>query len=169
MKINIFIKTILTLLLSGSFNSCILEQDKEKYKTLPPETQTGKNTFGCYVNGELFVASPGSVGWGYTHLQAAYYKTHDLLTISASAKNGFIKLDILNPKENIKQNLHGISFRDINYLFCEERNIEEVYLTKFDTINFIVSGTFKSKFQSINITQGRFDVSGLQIVDWSVE
>ena len=31
------------------------ECKKENYDTLPPETQEGKNTFGCYVNGELFV------------------------------------------------------------------------------------------------------------------
>ena len=166
MKINIFIKTILTLLLYGSFNSCILEQDKEKYKTLPPETQTGKNTFGCYVNGELFVASPGSVGWGYRHLEAAYYKNLDLLTIAASAKNGSIYFTFSNPEKNIKKNFQKITYTNSDNFYYEGRNIGEVYLTVYDTINFIVSGTFKCNMPSVNITQGRFDVSGLQIVVW---
>ena len=38
--------------------------------TLPPATQEGKNTFGCYINGELFLKNnqPTMISW----LQACY-------------------------------------------------------------------------------------------------
>ncbi len=37
---------------------------------LPPETQEGKNTFGCYVNGKLFVP-----GGGLGPIKTCYYQS----------------------------------------------------------------------------------------------
>jgi hypothetical protein len=49
MKNEIFL--IITILVAYAFFAAC---EKEK-PHLPPETQTGANTFGCYINGKLFV------------------------------------------------------------------------------------------------------------------
>jgi hypothetical protein len=49
---------IALLLLCGTLTQCELLGIKpaNKPETLPPITQEGKNTFGCYVNGNLFLS-----------------------------------------------------------------------------------------------------------------
>lgn len=48
---------IALLLLCGTLTQCQLLGFKltDKPETLPPITQEGKNTFGCYINGNLFL------------------------------------------------------------------------------------------------------------------
>ena len=41
------------------FLACSCEQDS--LKQLPPVTEEGKNTFGCLIDGEVFVASGGGL------------------------------------------------------------------------------------------------------------
>src|SRR5574337_793597 len=43
----------LLFVLITSFQGCLLTQTPKE--TLPPITQTGANTFGCYVNGKLWL------------------------------------------------------------------------------------------------------------------
>ena len=49
---------------------------------LPPETQTGENTLGCYVNGNLFVAQSGFGMQNGVPIFADYIPQIDLLEIS---------------------------------------------------------------------------------------
>ena len=65
MKSNILKITAMALLLAASAHSC-----KKEEPTLPPETQTGKNTFGCYVNGVLFL-NDAPKGWDVKNIK--YY------------------------------------------------------------------------------------------------
>ena len=140
------------LLLTVSAHSC-----KEDKPTLPPETQTGKNTFGCYVNGVLFI-NDGAVGWGYTRLTAAYIHSYDRLQISCKSKNGTITLMVSNPEVNVKKTLSYA----INENYQSE-NGGEIFLTRFDFEKRIVSGTFS---YGNYITKGRFDISNMGIVIW---
>jgi len=151
----------MVLLLTFSAHSC---ENEKPESTLPPETQTGANTFGCYVNGELLVATRGFAPWGTPHLRAIYHSSNKLLTISGWGKNGTILMYISNPEENVKKELMRASFRylDDSGIFYDD-NIGEIFITRFDTINLIVSGTFAfellpSDSSKIQITQGRFDV-----------
>ncbi|MDY7393684.1 hypothetical protein UMM65_00375 [Aureibaculum sp. 2210JD6-5] len=59
-------KFILLLLLTGLFTSGSCSDDDEFRPTLPPITQTGENTFGCYVDGQLLTPRDGT---GTLHTQ----------------------------------------------------------------------------------------------------
>ena len=163
MKAKILKNAVIVLILAAMIHSC-----KEDEPTLPPETQTGAHTFGCYVNGELFVPQWGSAGFGTPILQAIFtvYDTlpDNILTICASGKNGYCIMDVLNPKED-----HKKEFQRLDYLNYNNNNsyqgkyTGEIFLTRFDTINMIVSGTFSFTIPSVHATQGRFDIKGLRI------
>jgi len=171
-----FIKTtVIVLFLSVSAFSCDLNKlfEKPEPTELPLETKTGENTFGCFVNGELFVAQRGyysTLGW--PHLFANYYKWPNgkkYLEIEANGKQGYIWMTIYHPEENIintsfrvlakinKQNYQGnniFSVRDTitNTLSSIEGywNGGEIYITKFDTVHEIVSGRFHFNLEKLN-------------------
>lgn len=116
MKTNQLKIAVIMLVAAGSFCSCdkwinkkINEKLEKERTTLPPETQTGANTFGCYVNGELFVRVSGSAGFGMPSLEAQY--SDGVLKIWASGekvgKYGKINLTISDPTVHVKKNLVG--------------------------------------------------------------
>lgn len=168
--LSLFITVILFL-----FTSC----EKETLNVLPKETELGKNTFGCMVNNQLFIGGGYYSFIGYSPLSAGYNRSDKTLRIFTVSKiytdkaNGSIGLTIPNPVEGSTQKLsHATYIIDspdcYQYLILNEG---EVYLTKFDTINKIVSGRFsfrgkcagyaddfKVNGDSVQITQGRFDV-----------
>ena len=63
-------KTILTFLAILFLASCSKDDNLEPTPTpvsqLPPETQTGANTFGCLINGNLLLPRDGTRGVGAT-------------------------------------------------------------------------------------------------------
>jgi hypothetical protein len=160
-----FLQILILLVSLSSCSSC----EEEEWTTLPPETQTGANTFGCYVNGELFVAE-GIVALGEPSPRAVYSRSNDGLGISGYWKQDrrYVYLYIYNPKEHSTNLELTIYLRDYNSDIIFDAKKEEitgkVYLTKFDTINKIVSGHFSNiklydpQENSILITQGRFDI-----------
>jgi hypothetical protein len=154
----------------------INEKLEKERTTLPPETQTGKNTFGCYVNGELFVRERGSAGFGMSSLRAEYFQTTKILSIMASSNKGSIGLRVSNPSVNGYKELSWIKYVKGNYdKTFNGHNLGEITLTRFDTVNGIVSGTFaceipyhdeqNGKDSVIQITQGRFDIRWLEMED----
>ena len=165
-----FITVILFL-----FTSC----EKETMNVLPKETQLAKNTFGCMINNRLYIGGGYYSYIGYSPLSAEYNRNNKTLAIFSVSKintdkvSGSMGLTIANPVEGSTQKLsHATYIVDspdcYQYLVLNEG---EVYLTKFDTINKIVSGRFSFKGKcagyaddfkvngdSVQITQGRFDV-----------
>jgi hypothetical protein len=171
MKTKILNLAAIMLFLIGSSSSC----EKENFTTLPPETQTGANTFGCYINGELFVASSKYAPWGHSHIGAGYLRGMKLLTFGGYGKSGVLGIEIIDPKEGVYMKMTRASFvpndewgRDC-FLFGG-KEIGEITLTKLDTVNCIVSGRFKFQGKcsdplfnitgdsTVNITEGRFDI-----------
>ena len=141
---------------------------------LPAETQTGKNSFGCYVNNELFVNSDK---WGIT-IGASYTKSTKLIQVYCFNKNrNSISIDVntlsLNEKFNISKveyafSSDSIKLADGSYTFNRNlylgKNIPVITITKFDTLNHIISGKFEFELKNledttkiIKFTQGRFD------------
>ncbi len=167
----------LALVLS-SFSGC---EDVDT-TILPAETQTGKNTFGCYVDGALFL-NPGK---SYLNIGASFYRdtssVHNfygsIVDIYAKYNDKYIHIGIdtfqLNKKIMITQADYTYFADTIyktpyDYTYCEYecigRNIPYVYLTRLDTINGIVSGKFefeltdaKDSTKIIKFTDGRFDI-----------
>lgn len=127
---------------------------EEEWDTLPPETQKGANTFGCYVNGELFVPRK-SVPFSPMPLLAIYEKQK--LHISSISVNNqyYIDLYINNPQEN-EYNTLAIGYlasknsHDCYEFGCSDCN--RVFITKLDTVNRIVSGTFEFSGRCASLT-----------------
>ena len=167
---------ILFTVLLFTANQC----QKEDLNGLPPETQKGKNTFGCYVDGELFVKMRG--GPTQDPLKATYYREKNYLFLRCiSFDRQYISLHIDNPQEkknnSLRSGLYMTNYNPENishFFLCED--CSHVFITKFDTINRIVSGTFEfmgrcayvsrdtltniycSEESTVQITKGRFDV-----------
>ena len=166
-------KTTLTALLAFlllTASECEIEQDFTK---LPPETQEGKNTFGCLINGEIFVK--GSAPWMHSQINACYFNTQEMLSVGAWLHpSGYMRLDVQKPIIGEQNNAYLCSYCSENYndnfLCFGGKNIGIITLTRFDTVGLVVSGSFSFDGQYcdsnlapigdsiINVTEGRFDV-----------
>ncbi len=173
-------KKILTAIVSlALFTSCTKDVTE-----LPPETQTGANTFGAKINGEFWV--PQTFGSIPVNDILEARLLGDWLTINA--KN-FSK----SPTETeFEIRIHGVTgpgtyplnenavhpSNEKSYAFYVKRKFTpenewmtssvytgSVTITKLDTINKIVSGTFQFNMMNIfntpeplAVTEGRFDI-----------
>jgi hypothetical protein len=148
---------------------------------LPPITTEGKNTFGCLVNGNVWLPE-------VTPYQMFVYPL-------TSSYNPNIGLDVKATKNIDNQIYEGTSLQIINLddtgVFILDSNlpigsygvyydlskgcnyttdsiqIGTVEILKLDTSNKIIAGTFEMKLwkngcDTINITEGRFDVKYAQ-------
>ena len=138
------------------FNAC-----EKELTELPPETQSGKHTFGCYVNGELFVHETNNPFRPSPTRYASYYPENNTLFIFCIGSNdmGTITLQVLNPEENIKKTLQSAEYRnlivlneetggnitiqELEFITYKGENVGKILLTRFDIANGIVSGTFE--------------------------
>ena len=149
--------------------SCV---EPEEPTELPPETQKGANTFGCLVNGELFVAQPHFSGFNVRNYVDAVYgsgaNNYTYVEIYGSNKNGYVLFSIGNPETGRKFTPHRLVYSSNDNRF-QVGNTEGVFLTKLDLENQIVSGTFEFEIpllkdgeaiedSTVKITKGRFDI-----------
>lgn len=163
------------IFLSLLLTTCRKSKDKIA-SILPPITQEGKNTFGCKINGEVW---------------APYYPcqpfSNPCLEMSVAVGNTsatdplplYISLNLAR-QEDGKTSYFNIGFpvkgtgNVYDSLFLDflsstgishKNNFEtgKFEITKFDTINHIISGEFAFKLRStlpdsIVVTDGRFDL-----------
>ena len=157
---------------------------------LPDATQTGANTFGCMLNGNLWVAQGSSSGFNPAQRPNPY------LYYDATYEGGQLDVSgsiVLNDKSQSNIGITGINIRDVGkyslsnskrevaFSYADIVNVIKYYndgyegdiangeltITKLDKINKIVSGTFyitieKPKLgKKIVITDGRFDIKYL--------
>lgn len=162
---------VITIIISCNNNDNI---PKNPIDQLPPETQIGKNTFGCLINGEAFVVSN-------TSQQVAIYQGGGLSISGAIDINSLTRevsffLSESSIGENIKENqsyilnnntiMKGQYYReDLNcFYYTNNMLVGSVKITKIDRINYIISGTFEFDAISdtcndiVKITNGRFDL-----------
>ncbi|WGH74389.1 hypothetical protein P8625_09725 [Tenacibaculum tangerinum] len=163
MKIKI-LKTVLLFAVIIFFN-CSNNDDSIEQDQLPPITQTGANTFGCVINGEVLVPKdainypPGPIPRGLK----VYYQ-NNILTIDAgnlADDNGnrvYIYINGINSTGSFELNNAEYTANNFtpnySYLWVRENNndIDKIYLSKtttgsinisrFDSVNNIVSGNF---------------------------
>lgn len=164
-------------LLFAAFVLTVFHSCKDKDGDLPAPTTEGLNTFGCKINGKVWIANgatndPGpsakAIEVEYQQLSSSTFK---LSIFAAANSNDRVQLTI--PKGTIGTSIltnryddpFGIYYDNKFRLFNSmEAKPGKVTITRLDTINRIVSGTFEFDAQFIvnkeivRITEGRFDI-----------
>ena len=146
------------------------EQNQNEEPTLPPATQSGKGTFGCKVNGEVWVPeAPPNIN----ELHAGYQKDEFFITAQRNIENKNIDQTI---SLGVKEMWHGVDSYTLkrsktiiifnsNKCDYETDSLSKgrLIITYFDSAKRIVSGRFrfkliKKKCDTLKITNGRFDI-----------
>ena len=146
---------------------------KDPVDLLPTATMTGANTFGCLLNGEVWINSSG--GLLGDNLDADYGAVHDILNISAQNTAGEIFQGI--GMSAILPDIGTYPFNHVNYgnrlAPCSRNFIEQdvpldennfLQITRLDLQEGIVSGRFAFVLvdelcgDTLRFTDGRFDL-----------
>jgi hypothetical protein len=179
--INYFMKNLFLILLT-IFTLCSCDKDDAKPKTeldkLPPATQIGAQTFGCLIDGKAFV--PPKFGSNAPNAFYQFVGGAYTLGMSASIDGGSQMKSILIGGLDVQALTTTIyqlkSEESGNFLakyligggitytgITTDTKPGTLTITRFDAVNFIISGTFKFTIlddngSEINITDGRFDM-----------
>ena len=175
---------LLMLPLVGGWGAACTSTNPEP--SLPPITQEGKNTFGCLINGKVWIPDFGGAGDIYnTPLTTAKYdpfrQGQFVLKAQKKGNDAIIYIAIIGtPTEKSYDLIKTDSFqiggasvdfsKGANSLFCSDsRNLSyfkgKTIITKFDFQRRIAAGTFEFMLKSKNctdtlkVTQGRFDMT----------
>ncbi len=171
-------KIFLAVSLFTCFCFCQCRKDKEEPQ-LPPETTTGAMTFGCKINGKVFVprdgnghpglfcqyvnlgSGPGG-GW-YLNIPATDWKPNPPEGVNIETDSLLISQGQTYQFKNAKG--FPRAFYDNGDVYPKlDNDLGELTITKFDQTNRIISGTFSfigtnvSTGQQVSITEGRFDI-----------
>jgi hypothetical protein len=149
---------------------------------LPPETQTGANTVGCLVNGEVFLPHSQGLNQGIN----CFYQLDNgefFFNITCADFRGTIPKGVIvetrrinlqvGPIYNLNKNTidngdfqGGGGNYDIgasNRYFTNTIKTGELKITRLDLANSIISGTFwfdavNTSGETVKIRSGRFDI-----------
>lgn len=175
----IFLLILVGILLTSA--KCNKDKDKRP-DILPPITQTGANSFGCKVDGEVWIPYT-KCGFGnnpcgefFTDIYKTDIQSSFPLSFSISAgreADGSSSRFLIETKTNQGISSIGnkidsvvVNFRkpgiQLYYNYNFNNKLEVFEITKIDTFNKIISGVFemtlyKSLTDSVRITEGRFD------------
>jgi len=150
---------------------------------LPPVTQEGKNTFGCKVNGDVwipyfhctvFTGSCKELGFSVYHSDTTHQLPlyFSLSTQRATSDTTFSFFDLFSVGANNKTGnvidsvvilYHALGSSEY-YRYPSSNTSGVLNFTKLDTINHIISGTFSFTLyntwnDSVVVTDGRFDLT----------
>ncbi len=139
---------------------CKKTSDTTKEEVLPAETQTGKQTFGCLVNGEVWLPKTGvflpristSIQFNILNFSAVRTDEGIIFGIRNMTKTGIYELVGENKAE---YSISGNIYKSFNGF---------INIKKYDSQLNILSGTFSfiaknEKGDLIKIEDGRFDVT----------
>ncbi len=172
-------KVLIILCLLSLFISC--RRNNNNNVQFPVETQTGLNTFGCYIDDNAFI--PATTLFGnvrpiyvhYTPYSTPYYKAGFLSIQGIDARYyldfagsvGFQKLKVFEPGEYSLShifncaspyNCDGGSYRNAKEGKTYFIESGKLVITKLDTINKIISGRFH--FTSKDTLGNRKEIKG---------
>jgi len=175
-------KNLFLLLLTTFTLSCCNKDDdqpKTELDKLPPATQTGANTFGCLLDGQAFIPSGGinPLDCVYQFVNGGYYFA--LQGNKRDQNNILIGIGIGTQNLQINQNqtfvltnnemgsASGAFFYGTSWNYTSTINEGELKITKLDSQNQIVAGTFWFDVKDHNgvnhqIRDGRFDMQYTQ-------
>lgn len=150
----------------------------KKHDVLPPLTSEGNNTFGCLVNGKLWLPK-GALMQGGTLAEVTVRNDHAGASIYADNvdRNSGITLSfydrpalVIGKPYDLTDSTFLIEYTDwdgeINCFYGDVIN-GQLKLSKFDPDNKVVSGTFEFTAYSsecgdtVRVTDGRFDIGEL--------
>jgi hypothetical protein len=176
----IILALLYTALIAGS---CKKNKDKSPVEQLPPETQTGANTFGCLIDGQVFI--PKGDPFGGPIKKAAYQYVNGrnkfLVSGSRSTSNEVSSVGVFGDSVQLEVTTYDLTEKNVpmkfygQYAYIQSGTLGETYTTntiqrgqlvikKFDTINQIVSGTFwfdaknNSTGKIVQVREGTFDL-----------
>ena len=165
------IRTVLLITFLLTFTSCdLFNLDQEP--TLPEITQEGAGTFGCLIDGELFLHSgPDPTGGMRGNPHATYTEiSGSLIVQSQNSSNWRIAL-ALEPffKQGQINFIETSVLRDLTLSNCASFYLDtsntSINISLLDIENDIISGTFSGNYLNecdstnvVEITQGRFDL-----------
>lgn len=158
---------------------------KKEISALPPATQTGANTFGCKVDGQLWGPSGFGIA-GAAKLEANYYDGRTIIinarNLSSSPTESEFEIHLMNvvtpgtyflntttqkyPNHTGNYAYYVVrKYIPLNEWITTSQYTGQVEITKTDTVNRIVSGIFQFQAinlynspQPVNVTEGRFDI-----------
>jgi hypothetical protein len=158
-------------------NSCQTETIfiKPKAPILPPKTQSGENTFGCFVNGKMFIPRGGWLGSEFSnHCQDNFFSlsiSDDKNTEAVSIQLAFAPIyDTSVTISNYDSTNNKFMIFSVSYDYYRQHAYPinqytgHMSITKRDTINHIISGTFwfdaidTTNNKVIQVRDGRFDL-----------
>jgi len=165
-------------------SNCKKDKHRNAVDQLPAKTQTGANTFGCIVNGKVFLPKGNSLTprlkCAYQFLNTDYSKGYffqlsagdlsnqnDIKGVGIYTDSLAIKTGNYNLGENKKGSAYAsyiiISNQENKSIYTQNNLPGQLTITKFDETNQIVAGTFW--FSTVNtngdttkVTDGRFDM-----------
>lgn len=175
---------ILILITTLSLSCCSKDDNKTPLEQLPAATQTGANTAGCLVNGQVLLPRGQKIQNGpvlssfYQKLNGKYYfglgitdnSKNDVQGISINSNN--ITLEVNKSyllTKNLKVDSENYAFASFagpisNYQFNTTDSYSgKITITNLNTIDYIISGTFwfdavDANGNIVKVTDGRFDL-----------
>jgi hypothetical protein len=154
---------------------------------MPPLTHQGLNTFGCYINGELFVASAGKSYWDLPPVNGGFYDDGTQFRLQGIRytypNNNDFENYIYEDIRMVATIDHGVGDYDFeifdggtrgysiayatgcNYYYKDIPNLGKLTINYFDIENRIIAGTFFMNLVNsdcagdtlLKVTDGRFD------------
>ncbi|NOQ74849.1 MAG: hypothetical protein GQ574_22735 [Crocinitomix sp.] len=178
-------KILFVLLCFSHVYSCKKDSTVTSEEQLPPMTHEGKNTFGCKVNGKIWIPEASFTIGGSIAIDKSYNELTGGFWIEATKKNK--EDDIFEYMKFYGVNLHEVDLYEMSVLNADItgfNDITNVHYScggfKHDTLNKgilnitylnkednIIAGTFSMKLISsdycaettyLDITDGRFDL-----------
>lgn len=182
---NAFLLIFSLLLITLTTSKCKKDKSNNPVDQLPPATQIGANTFGCLVDGKVFLPKGPSLNPILTsYYQYIYYPSPTGFAFQVAARDNSqssilntvnILCDSVKLVEGKTYNLqeptrgnsrgnyrHFINSSWDNFLTYSPMS-GQLLLTKFDEMNQIASGTFwfnavDANGDTVHVTDGRFDM-----------
>jgi hypothetical protein len=152
--------------------------------TMPPATHTGANTFGCYIDGELYVGGGADSYWDYPPVSGSFNEGTRLLTLTGvrylnneiNESDDIIILSYisgLTGTYDFYYNVEGETrgYRNwlgqrCDYYYRDIPDLGKLTITYLNEEKHIISGTFYMNLINedcengdtlMKITDGRFD------------
>lgn len=173
---------LLLLFIATTTISSKCKKDDDQPAQLPPETTIGANTFGCKINGEVFVPKDGrgkpglfcqyvylgnglGGGW-FLNIPATNWQPNPPIGVNIETDS----LLIIEGQTYRFKNSKGFprAFFDNGNIYATLiTDTGSLHITKHDQIRRILSGTFfftgtntsTSSGEKISVTEGRFDIT----------